>query len=163
MSALKVGIIGYGYWGPNLTRNFYEIPSADLVAIADLNEERLKQATLKYPDVAAKRDYRELFDLGLDAVVISTPPATHYQIAKDCLEHNLHVLVEKPITLKSEDGEELLELADVNGLTLMVGHTFRYNSAVHEMRKFIENKDLGDVYYIDTARLNLGLLIAIPM
>jgi len=157
MTALRVGIIGYGYWGPNLTRNFYELPSAELVAIADLNEERLKQAQLKYPHVVIKRDYHELFDLNLDAVVVSTPPASHFQIAKDCLEHNLHVLVEKPITLKSEDGEELVELADSKGLTLMVGHTFRYNSAVHAMRRFIENKDLGDVYYIDTARLNLGL------
>ncbi|CAG0942284.1 myo-inositol 2-dehydrogenase / D-chiro-inositol 1-dehydrogenase [Candidatus Brocadiaceae bacterium] len=157
MTALRVGIIGYGYWGPNLTRNFYELPSVELVAIADLSKERLKQAQLKYPHVVAKHDYRELFDLNLDAVVVSTPPVSHFQIAKDCLEHNLHVLVEKPITLKSGDGEELVNMADSRGLTLMVGHTFRYNSAVHAMRKLIENNDLGDVYYIDTARLNLGL------
>ena len=105
MNTTRVGIIGYGYWGPNLTRNFYEIPSADLIAIADMNEERLKQATQKYPQIITKREYQELFDLGLDAVVIATPPVTHYQIAKDCLEHNLHVLVEKPITLNSEDAE----------------------------------------------------------
>jgi predicted dehydrogenase len=157
MTALRVGVIGYGYWGPNLARNFYELPSADLVAVADLNQERLKQVQLKYPHVIAKHDYRELFDLNLDAVIVSTPPASHYKITKECLEHNLHVLVEKPITLKSEDGQKLIELADARGLTLMVGHTFRYNSAVHEMRKFIKNNDLGDVYYIDTARLNLGL------
>jgi predicted dehydrogenase len=157
MNTVKVGIIGYGYWGPNLTRNFYELPSAELVAIADSSEERLKQAVSKYPHVIAKHSYQELFDLGLDAVVIATPPVTHHQITKDCLEHNLHVLVEKPITLKSEDGKELIELAEAKGLTLMVGHTFRYNSAIHEMKKFIENKGLGDVYYIDTARLNLGL------
>jgi predicted dehydrogenase len=157
MTALRVGIIGYGYWGPNLTRNFYELPSVELVAIADLNEERLKQAQLKYPHVIVRNDYHELFDLNLDAVVVSTPPASHYQVTKDCLEHNLHVLVEKPITLKSEEGEELVELAEARKLTLMVGHTFRYNSAVLEMRKFIENNELGDVYYIDTARLNLGL------
>ncbi len=157
MSAVKVGIIGYGYWGPNLTRNFHEILGADLVAIADLNEERLKQSQSKYPDVVTKRDYRELFDLELDAVVVSTPPASHYKITKECLEHGLHVLVEKPITLNSRDGEELIQLAAARGLTLMVGHTFRYNSAILEMRKFIENKALGDVYYIDTARLNLGL------
>jgi len=157
MAQTKIGIIGYGYWGPNLARNFSELPSADLIAIADLSKERLKQAQLKYPHVIAKHEYQELFDLGLDAVVVSTPPATHYRVAKDCLEHNLNVLVEKPMTLKSEDAEELIELADARGLTLMVGHTFRYNSAVHAMRRFIENKDLGDVYYIDTARLNLGL------
>jgi predicted dehydrogenase len=157
MKVPRIGIIGYGYWGPNLTRNFNEIPSADLVAIADLNEERLKQATSKYPQVIAKGDYHELFNLGLDAVIVSTPPASHYRIAKECLENNLHVLVEKPLTLNSEEGEELVKLANDKGLTLMVGHTFRYNSAIHAMRQFIENTDLGDVYYIDTARLNLGL------
>ena len=157
MSVTKVGIIGYGYWGPNLTRNFYEIPSADLVAIADLNEERLKQATLKYPQIISKHNHQELFDLGLDAVVVATPPATHYQIAKECLEHGLHVLVEKPMTLNSEDAEKLVELADSKGLTLMVGHTFEYNSAVHTLKKYIDSGELGEIYYLDAARLNLGL------
>jgi len=157
MNTIKVGIIGYGHWGPNLTRNLHELPTSDLMAIADLNEERLKQAQSKYPQIFVTKDYRELFNLGLDAIVVATPPATHYRIGKECLEHNLHVLIEKPITLKSEDAEELIELAEAKGLTLMVGHTFRYNSGIHEMRRFIENKDLGDVYYIDTARLNLGL------
>jgi predicted dehydrogenase len=157
MSVTKVGIIGYGYWGPNLTRNFYEIPSADLVAIADMNAERLKQAASKYPQVTAKIDYKELFDLGLDAVVVATPPATHYRIAKDCLEHGLHVLVEKPMTLNSEDAESLVELADAKELTLMVGHTFEYNSAVHALKSYIDSGELGDIYYLDAARLNLGL------
>ena len=157
MSTTKIGIIGYGYWGPNLTRNFYEIPSADLVAIADLNEERLKQAASKYPQVITKRDHYELFDLDLDAVVIATPPATHYKIAKECLEHNLHVLVEKPLTLKSEDAEELVQLAETKGLTLMVGHIFTYNSAVHALKKYIDSGELGEIYYIDAARLSLGL------
>lgn len=157
MNNTKVGIIGYGYWGPNLTRNFYEIPSADLVAITDLNEERLKQAALKYPQVITKHDYRELFDLDLDAVVVATPPATHFQIARDCLEHNLHVLVEKPLTLKSGDAEKLIELSDARGLTLMVGHTFEYNSSVHALKRYIDSGELGDIYYVDAARLNLGL------
>ena len=77
-----------------------------MIAISDLNEERLKQATLKYPQIIAKHDYQELFDLGLDAVVVATPPATHYRIAKECLEHNLHVLIEKPMTLNSEDAKK---------------------------------------------------------
>ena len=157
MSIVRVGIIGYGYWGPNLTRNFYEIPSAELVAIADQNAERLKQAALKYPQVITKHGYQELFDLGLDAVVVATPPATHYRIAKECLENNLHVLVEKPITLKSEDAEALVELADAKGLTLMVGHTFAYNSAVHALKSYIDSGELGEIYYLDAARLNLGL------
>ena len=157
MGTTKVGIIGFGYWGPNLARNFSELPCSDLTAIADLKEERLKQASQKYPQIVAKREYQELFDLGLDAIVISTPPATHYQIAKECLEHNLHVLVEKPITLKSKDAEELIELANAKGLTLMVGHTFEYNSAVHALKKYIDSGELGEIYYLDAARLNLGL------
>jgi predicted dehydrogenase len=157
MDTLRVGVIGYGYWGPNLTRNFYEIPSANLVAVADLKEERLKQALSKYPQIIATQDYKELFDLGLDAVVVSTPPATHHQIARECLEHDLHVLVEKPMTLKSQDAEDLIQLADSKGLTLMVGHTFRYNSAVFALKKLIESGELGKIYYLDAARLNLGL------
>jgi predicted dehydrogenase len=157
MSALKVGIVGYGYWGPNLTRNFYEIPAADLIAIADMNEERLKQAKARYPQIIARYDHQELFDLGLDAVVVATPPATHHRIAKECLEHNLHVLIEKPMTLSSEDAENLIALADSKGLTLMVGHTFEYNSAVHALKKYIDSGELGEIYYLDAARLNLGL------
>lgn len=102
-------------------------------------------------------DYRDLFNLKLDAVIISTPPKTHYEIAKDCLMHGLHVLVEKPMTLNSKHAEELIELAARKNLTLMVGHTFEYNSAVAAMKQYIDSKELGELYYIDTARLNLGL------
>ncbi len=157
MDSIKVGIIGYGYWGPNLTRNFYELPSSQLVAIADLRDDQLKRAKSRYPGVVLTQDYQELFKMGLDAVVISTPPKTHYKVAKDCLLHDLNVLVEKPLTLNSHDGEELIQIADDKQLTLMVGHTFEYNSAVAAMKKYIDSKELGDLYYIDTARLNLGL------
>lgn len=157
MSSIKVGLIGYGYWGPNLARNFFGLPGAELVAIADLKEANLKRAQSLYPQAALKTDYKELFNLGLDAVVISTPPITHYAIAKDCLMHNLHVLVEKPMTAKSEQAEELIDLACERALTLMVGHTFEYNSAVLALKKYIENGDLGQIYYLDIARLNLGL------
>jgi predicted dehydrogenase len=157
MVITRVGIIGYGYWGPNLTRNFYELQSVNLVAIADLNEGRLKQAIGKYSHIIAKHEYQELFDLDLDAVVVATPPVTHYKIAKECLEHNLHVLIEKPMTLKSEDAEELVELARAKGLTLMVGHIFAYHTAIHALKRYIESGELGDIYYIDTARLSLGL------
>lgn len=157
MNVVKVGLVGYGYWGPNLARNFYELPTSELVAIADQKDDQLARAQSKYPDIKLVKDYRELFDIGLDAVVVSTPPKTHFKIAQDCLLHGLNVLVEKPLTLDSKEAEELIELADAKGLTLMVGHTFRYNSAIHEMKKYIDNKELGDVYYIDTARLNLGL------
>ena len=157
MTIIKVGVIGYGYWGPNLARNFDELTGSELVVIADRRDEQLQRARIKYPDVVLTNDYKDLFDLGLDAVIISTPPKTHHPIAKDCLSHNLHVLVEKPITLNSQDAEELMELANAKGLTLMVGHIFEYNSAVLEMKKYIDSQELGDVYYIDSARLNLGL------
>jgi predicted dehydrogenase len=157
MDPIKVAVIGYGYWGPNLTRNFYELPESDLVAVADLSEDRLKQAHLRYPNLTLKKGYQELFELGIQAVVVATPPATHYPIAKDCLEHNLNVLVEKPLTLKSEHAEELINLAEEKGLTLMVGHTFEYNSAVHALKKYVDSGFLGQIYYLDAARLSLGL------
>lgn len=157
MNRLKVGVIGFGYWGPNLARNFFDLPAADLVAISDLRQERLQRARSLYPAVTLTDDYTQLFNMGLNAVVVSTPPALHYQIAKDCLEHGLNVLVEKPITLKSQHAQELIDLADARGLSLMVGHTFEYNSAVRALKEYIDSGELGEIYYIDTARLNLGL------
>jgi predicted dehydrogenase len=157
METIKIGIVGYGHWGPILARNFFDLPDASLVAIADLRADSVERARSRYPQVEHVRDYRELFKMGLDAVVISTPPFTHFAIAKDCLLQNLHVLIEKPMTVNAKDAEELVELADKKGLTLMVGHIFAYHSAVHALKKYIENGELGKVYYIDTARLNLGL------
>jgi predicted dehydrogenase len=157
LERIKVGVIGYGYWGPNLTRNLFELAESDLVGIADMSENRLKQAQSRYPNLTFVKDHQELFRQGIQAAVIATPPATHYPIAKDCLEHDLNVLVEKPLTLKSEHAEELIKLADEKKLTLMVGHTFEYNSAVHALKKYIESEFLGQIYYVDAARLNLGL------
>ncbi len=157
MKTIKVGIIGYGYWGPNLTRNFFELPSSELAAIADIKEDRLQRALSLYPDVFMTKDYSDFFQMGIDAVVISVPPALHFPISKDCLDHGLHVLVEKPMTLNSLHAMELIDLAEEKGLTLMVGHTFEYNSAVVALKKYIESGELGDIYYLDAARLNLGL------
>jgi predicted dehydrogenase len=157
MEKIRVGIIGFGYWGPNLARNFHDMPAAELVAIADMKEDRLQRAFALYPAACLVKDYHELFSANLDAVVISTPPATHYAIAKECLEAGLHVLVEKPMTLDSRHAEELIDLAHSKDLILMVGHTFEYNSAVVALKKYIDSGDLGEIYYIDAARLNLGL------
>ena len=154
---LKIGIIGYGYWGPNLTRNFFEIPMADLVAIADMKDDRLQRAKNVYPSVFTTNEYTEFFTMDLNAAIISTPPATHYPIAKDCLEHGLHVLIEKPMTLKSEHAQELIELAASKDLILMVGHTFEYNSAVLALKEYVDSGEIGEILYLDTARLNLGL------
>lgn len=157
MEQLKVGIIGYGYWGPNLARNISELPAAELTAVSDIKDDRLQRAHSLHPNTTITRNYTDLFDMGLNAVVVSTPPALHFSIAKDCLEHGLNVLVEKPITMNSRDAQELIEIAEEKHLTLMVGHTFEYNSAVHALKKYMDSGELGDIYYIDTARLNLGL------
>lgn len=157
MHRLRVGVIGYGYWGPNLARNFHELADSELVAVVDRKDEQLQRARTKYPDITLAKDYNDVLKMDLDAIVISTSPKTHFKIAKDCLLRGLHVFIEKPMTLSSRDAEELIALANSKGLTLMVGHIFEYNSAVLEMKRYIDSKELGTIYYIDTARLNLGL------
>jgi predicted dehydrogenase len=124
--------------------------------VADLKEEQLARARGFYPDVQMLTNYQEMFNR-VDAVVVASPPITHYSIAKDCLEHGLHVLIEKPMTLNSAHAQELIDLARERDLTLMVGHTFEYNSAVMALRNYIQSGELGDIHYIDSARLNLGL------
>ena len=154
---IRVGVIGYGYWGPNLTRNFVEIPTSKLVAVADLDQDRLDQVRKSYPQIQTTRDYRDLFRAGLDAIVIATPPATHFRFAKEALLHGLHVFVEKPLTLDSKDAQELINLAEQSDRILMVGHTFVYNPAVRAIKQIIDSEEIGRVYYIDTVRASLGL------
>jgi predicted dehydrogenase len=155
---LRVGVIGSGYWGPNLIRNFVELPRSRVVAVADLDQERLDSICSRFPQVGhTTQDYRELFGLELDAVVIATPPATHHAIARECLENGLHVLVEKPMTLNGADAYDLKDLADERGLVLMVGHTFEYNPAVRALKEIIDSGELGEIYYIDAVRVSLGL------
>lgn len=157
MEKVRIGVIGAGYWGPNLIRNFVELQSSELVGVADLKEDRLNHIKASYPQVEVTSDYRDLFNMGVDAIVIATPPATHYKIARDCLAHGRHVLVEKPITLRSVDAEDLINLSQQKKLTLMVGHTFEYNAAVRALRELVASGELGEIYYVDSARLNLGL------
>jgi predicted dehydrogenase len=157
MNKIRLGVIGCGYWGPNLVRNFVELPLAEVVAVADLKEDRLAFIRSRFPQTQVTRDYRELFTMGLDAVVICTPPKTHYKLTKESLENNLHVLVEKPMTVSGPNARALVDLAQEKGLTLMVGHTFEYNTAVQTLKQLIDSGEIGKLYYIDTARLNLGL------
>lgn len=157
MNRVKVGVIGYGYWGPNLVRNFVELSDSEVIAVADLREERLRQVKDRYPKIMTTTDYTEMFRLGVEAVVVATPPSSHFRFAWECLEHNLHVLVEKPLTLDSGQAEALVTLAEKNDRVLMVGHTFEYNPAVHALKNLVESGELGDILYIDAARLNLGL------
>ena len=157
MDQVRVGIIGYGYWGPNLVRNMADMQQSELVIVSDLKKERLAHVQNLYPKVITTENYRDLFSQHLDAVVIATPPVTHFQIAKECLENGLNVLVEKPLTLSSTDATKLIDLAHLKNLTLMVGHTFEYNAAVRALKALIDSGELGQIYYLDSARLNLGL------
>ena len=158
MEPLKVGAIGYGYWGPNLIRNFVELPSSVVVAVADLDGNRLQHVRERHPQIPiTTREYKDLFDLGLDAVVVATPPHTHYRVVRECLEQGLHVLVEKPLTLNSADARELIRVAEESERILMVGHTFEFNPAVRALKEMIDAGELGDIHYIDAVRVSLGL------
>jgi predicted dehydrogenase len=154
----NIGVIGSGYWGPNLIRNFVELPGAHVRAVADLEPDRLSAICVRFPQIPlTTQNYRDLFELDLDAVVIATPPDTHHAIARECLENNLHVLVEKPVTLNSADAYDLKNLAEERGLVLMVGHTFEYNPAVRFLKELIDSGELGEIYYVDAVRVSLGL------
>ncbi|MBV9209883.1 MAG: Gfo/Idh/MocA family oxidoreductase [Acidobacteria bacterium] len=156
--ALNIGVIGCGYWGPNLLRNFAENEGAQVSWMCDLDERRLASLNRRYPATGATTDYNKLLaDASLDAVVIATPVATHYKFAKDALLAGKHVLIEKPFTASVREAEELIELASRQNLTVMVDHTFIYTGAVRKMKETVESGELGDLLYFDSVRINLGL------
>lgn len=155
---ISIGVIGCGYWGPNLIRNFAENETARLSWICDIDEKRLAGIGRRYPSARTTPDYHELLaDPTLEAVVIATPVATHYSFAKQALEQGKHVLVEKPFTTNRREAEELLQLAARRGLTLMVDHTFVYTGAVRKIKEIVESGEIGDLLYFDSIRINLGL------
>ncbi len=155
---IRIGVIGAGYWGPNLIRNLAENPRVDLVGVADLDAERRQHISHLYPQLSlVVDDHRRLIGEGLDGVVISTPPETHSELASDALASGADVLVEKPFATSSADARHMVGLADELGRTLMVGHTFLYNPAVHALKNMIESGEMGDVHYIDAVRVGLGL------
>lgn len=157
-NATTIGIIGCGYWGPNLLRNFAENERAELRWMCDVDEQRLAMLGRRFPATTGTPDYKRLLsDKGLDAVVIATPVATHFKFAKEALEAGKNVLIEKPLTSSVREAEELLELADRKNLTLMVDHTFVYTGAVKKMKEIVKSGDLGDLLYFDSVRINLGL------
>jgi predicted dehydrogenase len=155
---LRVGIIGLGYWGPKLARNLHSIPGVSMAMAADLNQERLDDLKKVYPDIALTQNYKDLLNDSLDAVVIATPVYTHYTMAREALLAGKHVFVEKPLTSKVSHGEELLAIAQEKNLCLMVGHTFVYNPCVDAVKRVIQSGELGTVYYLNSTRVNLGLL-----
>lgn len=155
---INIGVIGYGYWGPNLVRNFAEIPNAQIAAVSDLNPERLALAQRRYPAAYMTTDHRDLLsDSKIDAIVVATPVSSHFHLAMQALEAGKHVLVEKPLAATTEQAMRLLDEAARQQRILMVDHTFVYTGAVRKMRELVAGNALGDVYYYDSVRVNLGL------
>ncbi len=153
----KIGIIGCGYWGPNLVRNFMELTNCEVAAISDLNADRLKSIGTRYPQVARFSDYNDILkNPEITGVVISTNLTTHYAIAKDALNAGKHILLEKPVASTVSESAELVALAKKKKLIFMSGHTFLYNQGVIDMKKYVEKGDLGDVFYLHSERTNLG-------
>jgi predicted dehydrogenase len=155
---MKIAVIGCGYWGPNLIRNYVQSNKIEQVICCDLDKKRLDRMKGLYPSVETSLDYKELLDRpDLDAVAIATPVKTHHPIAKEFLSGGKHVFVEKPLTHSCETAAELIHLADEKEKVLMVGHTFEYTAAVNKIKTIIESGELGKVLYISSIRVNLGL------
>ena len=155
---IKIGIIGYGYWGPNLVRNFAGAKSCEVKIVVDSKEERLAMLHERYPMIQGHKDCDKLFsDDEINAVVIATPVFTHFDLAKKALLQGKHVLIEKPMTSSVEEAEELIAIAEQKGLTLMVDHTFLYTGAVIKIKEIVKSGELGRLKYFDSSRINLGL------
>ena len=157
-NVLRVGVIGYGYWGPNIVRNFQSLENCQVVAVCDRNPDALRRVNKVYPGIALTTDFAEILTSpDVDAVAVITPVWTHYDLAKAALENGKHVFVEKPFTSNSKQAEELIELADRKNLKIMVDHTFLFSGAVRKIREVVDAGTLGPLYYFDSTRVNLGL------
>jgi predicted dehydrogenase len=155
---LRIGVIGYGYWGPNIVRNFNTANGSQVVMVCDMNQQSLKKVKKAYPDMRVTPDCIELIkDPKVDAVAIATPVFTHYELAKKALEEGKSVFIEKPFTYTVAEGEELVEIAEKKKLKIMVDHTFLYTGAVRKIKQLIDEDVLGELYYFDSIRVNLGL------
>jgi predicted dehydrogenase len=155
---VTVGIAGFGYWGPNLVRNFRSMAECRLKAVCDLSEKRLTAMRSLYPEVVGETQFDRLVeDSEIDAIVVATSARLHFKMAKATLEAGKHVLIEKPMACSTEECEELIALAKRQGKVVMVGHTFLYSAAVRKIKEIVDNRDLGDLRYIAARRLNLGL------
>jgi predicted dehydrogenase len=159
MSKLRVAIVGCGYWGQNLIRNFSELADVEVTAVCDFNLNALARTKRRYPAVELKQDFQQVVsDSRIHAVVIATPVSTHYPFASQALRAGKHVLVEKPMATSTKQVLELMELADKYNRTLMVDHTFLYTGAVRRMRSIIGAGEIGDLLYFDSVRISLGLV-----
>ena len=155
---VRVGVVGYGYWGPNIVRNFHGLETCEVVAVCDKSPAALQRVGRLYPGVQLTSDADEILTSSeIDAVAIVTPVWTHFALAKAALENGKHVFVEKPFTSTSQQAEELIELADRKNLKIMVDHTFLFSGAVRKIREVVDAGTLGQLYYFDSTRVNLGL------
>src|SRR2546422_11439037 len=155
---IKVGVVGCGYWGPNLVRNFRALPDCSLKMMCDVSQERLAHLRALYPEVEGEADFRHMLNgAGLDAVVIATAVRLHYPMAKASLLAGKHTFIEKPMAASSRECEELVRIAEEKGVVLMVGHTFLYSPVVKKIKEIVDSGDLGEIRYIAARRLNLGL------
>ena len=154
---VRLALVGLGYWGPNLARNLAILDDAELVALCDANEERLRRIGRQYPSARLVPSFEDvLADDAIDAVVVATPVDTHFDLCRAALAAGKHVMVEKPLATSSAECETLIELAAAQGRTLMVGHVFVYNAAVNKVKEYIDAGEIGEVYYVYSQRLNLG-------
>ncbi|TLM98279.1 MAG: Gfo/Idh/MocA family oxidoreductase, partial [Actinobacteria bacterium] len=154
---IRVGVVGFGYWGPNLVRNLDRLGDAELVCACDLSEANLAKLASLYPYAETTTDLAGMLARDdIDAVVVATSAPSHFAIAKQVLSAGKHCFVEKPLTLKSADSETLVRLADERGVVLMVGHLMEYHSAINWIKDYIATGDMGDVLYVYMQRLNLG-------
>jgi len=155
---IRIGVVGYGYWGPNIVRNLCSLDKVKLVSVCDLNEQSLERVKESYPSVDVTTDYNEIVSAAdIDAVAVITPVSTHFELAQKALQNGKHVFVEKPFTSTVSQAEQLIELADRKGLKIMVDHTFLFTGAVRKIKELVKNDVLGDLYYYDSMRVNLGL------
>src|SRR6266853_2675912 len=155
---VRVGVFGYGYWGPNVVRNLHALENCQVVTICDKNPAALKRAGRVYPGVSLTTDFSEIVTSPqIDTVAVVTPVWTHFELAKTALLNGKHVFVEKPFTSTPQQAEELIELAERKRLKIMVDHTFLFSGAVRKIRELVDSGTLGNLYYFDSTRVNLGL------
>jgi predicted dehydrogenase len=155
---MNLGVIGVGYWGPNIIRNAYANKRFNVSVCADKKDDRLKYIASFYPTIRTTRDYKEIIhDPDIDAVAICTPVFSHHEIALAALKAGKHILIEKPMTSTAAQAEELINLAEQKNLTILVDHTFLFTGAVRKIKELVESKEIGDIYYFDSVRVNLGL------
>ncbi len=157
MGNLKCGVIGCGYWGPKLARNIHELPDVDLAWVSDLRQDRLDHLKSLYPETRTTMDYRDILESDVDGVIVATPVNSHRRLALEALQAGKHVLVEKPLAADVGEAEDIVEEGIKQSRKVMVGHTFEYNPAVQAVRDIIASGALGEIYYINGTRVNLGL------